>query len=473
MKILSLIAFLGVSGVTTILAGPPALPFPGTLQTMHSRDIEDSRWSIGGETLDRDYADFEAYREFLGRSGATRVRLQAGWAKTERVRGEYDFAWLDAIVDGAVAEGVRPWLQISYGNPLYEGGGQPVLGGGIPTSEEALAAWDAWVEATVRRYRDRVTEWEIWNEADLSGDIGPADFAAFHARTSAVIRRAQPEARIVALSIAYIDRTEYVTALLDLFREQDRLDEFEILSYHGYTSRPERAYPFVSRLREVVDAYRPGIELWQGEQGAPSTPRGTTIGALSREDWSETTQAKWNLRRMLGDAGHDVAVINIFTLSDLRYAKEGDHMIGLNTKGLLITRADHSVVRPKLSFGAFQRVATLFRGDLERVREAGFRGGHEDLWTFAFIREDVPGAAVVLWFGEAKPTDDYAFRPVDLAISGIHLDDPVYVDLLTGDVREVSADHVSVDGDTVLLRGVPVADYPVVLVNRAWLDLCP
>ncbi len=59
----------------------------------------------GCECLDRDFASFEEYREFLPPLGIRKIRLQAGWAKCEKVRGVYDFKWLDDIVDWVIAPG--------------------------------------------------------------------------------------------------------------------------------------------------------------------------------------------------------------------------------------------------------------------------------------------------------------------------------------------------------------------------------
>ncbi len=54
-----------------------------------------SSWSIGGETLDRDFAVYNNYKKYLGPLGAKAIRLQAGWAKCEKTQGVYDWAWLD------------------------------------------------------------------------------------------------------------------------------------------------------------------------------------------------------------------------------------------------------------------------------------------------------------------------------------------------------------------------------------------
>lgn len=38
----------------------------------------DSRWSIGCETLDRDYADFSQFRKYVGPLGVGYARIQSG-----------------------------------------------------------------------------------------------------------------------------------------------------------------------------------------------------------------------------------------------------------------------------------------------------------------------------------------------------------------------------------------------------------
>ena len=43
--------------------------------------------TIGCETLDRDYADYHKYKEDLEQLGIKKIRLMAGWAKTEKEKG--------------------------------------------------------------------------------------------------------------------------------------------------------------------------------------------------------------------------------------------------------------------------------------------------------------------------------------------------------------------------------------------------
>src|SRR5690606_1530825 len=78
-------------------------PRIGKVQSRNSNEIAASNWSIGGETMDRDYTDYHQWKQYLGPLGAKRIRLQAGWAKCEPKKGEYNFQWLDEIIDDVIA----------------------------------------------------------------------------------------------------------------------------------------------------------------------------------------------------------------------------------------------------------------------------------------------------------------------------------------------------------------------------------
>ena len=95
----------------------------GTLAPRTAPDPADDQWMIGCEVLDRDFAKFSAYKDYLPKLGIRSIRLQCGWAKCEKEKGKYDFAWLDACVFDAQKMGVKVWMELSYGNPRYEGGG--------------------------------------------------------------------------------------------------------------------------------------------------------------------------------------------------------------------------------------------------------------------------------------------------------------------------------------------------------------
>ncbi len=134
---------------------PICLPFKylGTIRPRAASEIKASNWTVGCEGLDRDFDDFTKFRHVIEPLGIKTIRLQAGWAKTEKVPGTLDFAWLDEIVDYAAGHGINVLLETDYGNPAYPGGGGMYLGASFPTNEIALAAWDHWVDELSKRYR--------------------------------------------------------------------------------------------------------------------------------------------------------------------------------------------------------------------------------------------------------------------------------------------------------------------------------
>ena len=79
----------------------PGLKRIGTLVPKSVHEVGSSRWTLGCETMDREYSNYDAFKEYLPALGIKRIRLQGGWAHTEKDPGIYDFAWLDHIIDDA------------------------------------------------------------------------------------------------------------------------------------------------------------------------------------------------------------------------------------------------------------------------------------------------------------------------------------------------------------------------------------
>ena len=148
-----------------------------------------SRWSIGCECLDRDYADFSKIKDFYGELGSGYARIQSGWARCEKEKGVYDFEWLDKIVNGLLEEGVKPWMCLCYGNPIYTEGGIS-LNATIFTDKTTMDAWSRYVQAVVKHFKGRIYMYEVWNEPD-SGENKkyPERYGDLFAVTAKAIRK--------------------------------------------------------------------------------------------------------------------------------------------------------------------------------------------------------------------------------------------------------------------------------------------
>jgi hypothetical protein len=447
--------------------GPAGYELLGSMKGKKSSEIKSSTWSIGGETLDRDYADYHSYKEYLGELGAKRIRFQAGWAKCEKVKGQHDFIWLDDMIDDALSRGVHPWVEFSYGNPIYEGGGEPKLGGALPSSDEALKAWDAWVTALVSRNKDKVIEWEVWNEPDLTAKITGKSYADFYIRTAELVRKAQPNARLLALGYAGVSNTAFLTEFFEVLKAKGKLDLVDVVTFHGYPSNPDALYPTIDKLKSVVHGYASRIKLMQGENGCPSTPSSINVGALRQLDWTELSQAKYVARRLLGDYGRGIET-NLFTLSDLHYEK-GDHFAGVNSKGLLKTHEDKTIDRPKIGYFTAQRIMGFFTADevdrLESV-EITPTALPESISVFGYQHKATRTPVYSIWNHEGRPLESFVPALQDIVLAD-QVKNPVYVDLISGNVYQVPKEAIlEMDGKRTI-KNIQVPDYPILIADRS------
>ncbi|MCX7010779.1 MAG: hypothetical protein NTY53_26650 [Kiritimatiellaeota bacterium] len=432
-------------------AGFPSL---GKIAPRSALALTGSTWSVGAETMDRDFTIYANWKKYLGPLGAKAARVQSGWAKTEKEKGKYDWAWLDEIIPDMVAQGVRPWVCLCYGNPIYEGGGGTGLGGGLPKSAVALEAWDKYVAAVVERYGQQVQHWEIWNEP--AGAI--VKYAELVVRTAKIIRRIQPKAGIIVA--AWGD----TKAILEHLKQNDALGLVNEFTYHPYTFNPDSTYVSAApKLRALLTSYASHLTLRQGENGAPSEPG--SFGAIAKYPWTETSQAKWALRRLLGDLGHDIPS-SYFSICDMQYPSRR------NFKGLLAINDDKTIHHAKLSYYAVQRVFAIFDDTLARITDFSCIASNiEKLAAFGYRKKDGGAPIVTLWLKGTTPTDSNAATPVDLTLSGMKFTAPVLVDLLTGNGYEIPRDRWTNAGDKVTFNQLPLFDSPILIAEKTALPL--
>jgi len=469
---------------------PGALAIPlrkiGQLKPRSTNEITASNWILGCETLDRDMADYEKYKQYIAPLGIKMLRMQAGWAKTERIKGRYDWAWLDQIIDDAAGRGFQPWLETSYGNPIYPGGGGVNLSAGIPSSKEALEAWDKWVLALVIRYKDKVRDWEVWNEPNFGdNDINTAEQVAdLNIRTAAIIKRIQPDARISGLAMGHID-LKYAETFFKHIHDRGKMGLFDNMTYHDYVYNPDSNYDHVRKLRELLDRFAPEVKLRQGENGSPSFSGGGR-GALGDYDWTELSQAKWNIRRMLGDLGHDM-MSSILGIVDMNYAVTAGPIKKLNVKGLIQSDSTKRAIRPKLAYSAMQHVTSVFDDSLVRIKNLTptFNGNAKtgagevkfakstdrSIAVYGYQHVKTAKQLFTIWSDEAIPANTNQIRSVNFTFLNAQLEQPVWVDMISGGVFEIPQTKWKRMGNKIMFNDVPVYDAPVLIADRSLLNL--
>lgn len=441
--------------------------FSGVLKPKTVHEIKSGNLTVGCEVLDRDYTDYDEYKTYLPGLGCRKIRLQAGWAKTEKVKGVYDFAWLDHIIDDATSRGLEIWLQTSYGNPIYPGGGTINLGGGMPVSDEAKAAWNNWVRAMAQRYKGKVHEWEIWNEPDLSESIPAEAIVDMNIRTAEIIKSVDPDAKIAGFAFCVVN-PRLLDECLSLVQKAGKLDLFHWISYHGYEYRPENSYKGVMAFREVLDRYAPQIILRQGENGAPS--KGHMGGALDNYDWTELSQAKWDLRRLAGDHGHNVES-SVFSIIDMAYPTgENKYVAKLNVKGLIESNGEKKALRTKMAYKAVQHYASMFDNFSDRVKDYGFSTENAGDYAAYLYKNEDGVYSFQIWKQTEAPLNYNNVEYKTISLEGVSFENPVWIDLITGVLYEIPEKCVKQKKGVLVIKDVPVYDSPVVITDKSMIE---
>lgn len=463
---------------------PDEIPFPciGKVKPRQATEITSSNWSVGAETMDREYTIYKNWRQYLGLLGVKKARVQSGWARTEVEKGVYDWAWLDEIVFDMVAQGVEPWLSLSYGNPYYTTSTGDSRGD-IPKTEEAWKAWAKYVRNVVLRYDDVIDEWEIWNEPRMGKDITPREYADLVIRTAEVIRDIQPHAQILILALDHrhfegaanadcpatpskghtTTHCTYAREVMDLLKAEKMLHLVNEVTYHPYAYNPDDVYEDVEAFRAFVHSYDPNIGIRQGENGVPSELN--QMRALADYPWTERSQAKWALRRLLGDLGHDIPS-SYFSIIDMAYQDE------INRKGLIKARPDKTIDHPKEAYFAVQHLTSIFDDRLERIPNYGYEADSDStLSVYAYRHRYSDQQVVTIWMNGSIPGDNEKKIKVNFTFHSGKFADPVYVDLRDGKVYQIPEANWSKDNDSYRFTGIPVYDAPVLIADKSIVEI--
>ena len=439
-----------------------ALPVLGRIQPVPSDLDRPSYWSVGCETLDRGYGNFEQYRAYLKGTGVGYGRIQSGWAQTEKEKGVYDFEWLDKIVDGMLEEEVHPWMCLCYGNNLYEDAGG--LGSRLIQEEATLVAWEKYVKAVVKRYKDKITLWEVWNEPDLRHAKEYDAYAKLLTRTAKAIKSVDSKLKVAGFSLAKPE-TEYAENCLNSLKKYGGLKYIDYATFHAYFPNPDLIKDVAVEFQKLIDRYDPRIKILQGEVGCPAQ---LEYGhALMNREWTETCQVKWDTRQMLSMFSIGVPS-SVFTMTDLNYGTmiQSFGLVRANLKG------DPQYLRPK--YYGVQNVASIVTTDYVANNDIKVTSSSTNKEiTIVGMEKDSKVVGFFLWFGGEVPSDAIEREIVNLTVEGAELKDPVYVDMITGKIHNIKPVlfRGAQVGDRLRITGIPLWDGPILIINRSEINM--
>ena len=443
----------------------------GRLKHKDSACTIGSRFGIGLEKLDRSLYDPSDAYDRLFNTGAKLVRIQSGWAKTEKKAGEYDFGWLDDIVDNLVRRGMEPWICLCYGNPVYTPEAKDEFGCvNYPPvkTEKERRAWLDYCINVVGRYIGRVDKYEIWNEPEWLWKYGndPVQYGEFALMTAKAIKEKFPEAYIISGALTNLD-PEWADRMLSvgLGRYTDAV------SYHRYSTRVETLLEEIPRFRKVLEKHSVR-DLINGESGCQSAPFGA--GAMANGRFSEETQTRILLRRSLIDLMTQVRFSSVFTAVDVEEALVG--VTGAAYFGVMSNiRGENGEItgkyKEKPSYYALRNFISLFDGDFI-LKDADIR--YTPSYSGYLLCDDDSGEEMIVQgFGRGDSGALAYYKPTNVMTTSYSASvsfelrgfegEPRLIDLKDGRIYSFGENDFTEAGGVMRFSHIPVNDYPLVI----------
>ncbi|NLX23111.1 MAG: hypothetical protein GXY55_15780 [Phycisphaerae bacterium] len=278
------------------------------------------------------------------RAGVKWTREEFQWHAIEPARGQFEWAFYDDLVATHLAHGIQ-----IYGLLCYWSGWTK------PNTDEGISDYCAWVRQVVRRYRDRIRHWQIWNEPNIFFWTGPREmYADLLAQAYAVIKEEDPDAVVLGCSSSGID-TGFIRMVME------RGGRFDALAVHPYRG----ALNDLDYIRELKAAHElsGGRPLWLTEIGFPTQQQG---------GWSERNQASM-LARIYTTSLASGVVANV---SWYNFRNDGPDPFE-SEQNFGVVRTDF---RPKPAYAALAAVAHQLAG----VKVAGQIAVGEGAYAFRF-----------------------------------------------------------------------------------------
>ena len=217
--------------------------------------------------------------------------------RTGKETVEYNFTYLDRVMDAYLARGIEPFLELGFMPKAMASGDNTIFyWRGNTTPPTNYADWTTLVTMTlshlVKRYGERVYSWpiEVWNEPNLPGfwkDANMEEYFRLFKETFLAIKALDKRFRIGGPAICGVRDAEWMKAFFDFCKKEKIKPDFatrhhyttEMPEYSGhYTyqklSDPEAGFANLQSSRDIIDSYKEfkGMEMHLTEFNTSYTP---------------------------------------------------------------------------------------------------------------------------------------------------------------------------------------------------------
>lgn len=199
--------------------------------------------------------------------------------KDGKVQIEYNFTYLDRVMDQYLELNIRPFLELGFMPKMMASGEQTVFyWKGNVTPPKDYSAWVALVQTTLRhlidRYgREEVLTWpiEVWNEPNLGGfwkDADMQEYFKLYKITSEAVKAVDEGLKVGGPAICGVEDELWLRSFLEFVKDSHAPLDF--ITRHHYTSyapewdghygyinlhEPEYAFGQLERSRDIADSF--------------------------------------------------------------------------------------------------------------------------------------------------------------------------------------------------------------------------
>ncbi len=331
--------------------------------------------------------------EMIADSGATIIRMDFGWARTEPKKGEYDFKPFERLTNDLEKHGMRPLYILDYSNKFYDEGLSPY-------SDEGRKAFAQWAAAAAVHFKGRKILWEMYNEPNISfwkPKPNPDDYIKLALEVGKALREAAPDETYIGPATSQIDM-----GFLEKCFQGGLLEYWDAVSVHPYRhgKGPETVAAEYAKLRYMIDKYAPKgkkIPILSAEWGYSSIWEGC----------DDNVQGKLLPRQWMTNLACDVPVSIWYDWhDDGTDPKEKEHHFG--TVNFQYKKDQKPVYDPKPSYVAAKTFNETLKGFRYNKRivvppintSAGIL---PDFDSFVFVFTDGKKVKLAVWTISAEP----------------------------------------------------------------------
>jgi hypothetical protein len=262
----------------------------------------------------------------VAQTNASWLRILIDWNRIEPTRGQYDWSYVDGLVNAATAHNLKVLGLIAY---TAQWARPP--GSYFTYPPPNAADYGSFAAAVVRRYANRVSHWELWNEPNLPQFFGylidnnPYRYTGLIKAAYPAVKAVQPNSTVLAAGLSPLVGDYSPPAFLDQMYAAGAKGFFDAAAAHPYVSAdglladPDNGWSDVGRMHDAMVAHGDGDKkIWMTELGAPTCDP-------SADGVSEPEQAKQITDVLAAAAGTGYSgPAFIFQIRDVDTAKQHD-----------------------------------------------------------------------------------------------------------------------------------------------------